>query len=218
MVDVSEKPATARKAVAEAFVEVEQETLTAIIDGAVGKGDVLTVAEMAGVMAAALLTLPGFCAAPARAQEDPQDESFREDLQETVEIYMVTKLKRALALTPEQERTVIPLIEQMNTARRDTNRQRRLLLMKLRPLVEDESSSDKEIAALMGNLEQLDGAARASEMKSREGIREALSPRQQARFVMFQERFRREMAERIRGMEPRREDIRRRVPPPADHP
>ena len=52
MVDVSEKPATARKAVAEAFVSVEQETLTAIIDGAVGKGDVLTVAEMAGVMGA----------------------------------------------------------------------------------------------------------------------------------------------------------------------
>jgi cyclic pyranopterin phosphate synthase len=52
MVDVSEKPATARRAVAESFVTMEQETLTAIIDGAVGKGDVLTVAEMAGVMAA----------------------------------------------------------------------------------------------------------------------------------------------------------------------
>ncbi|MEO6349710.1 MAG: cyclic pyranopterin monophosphate synthase MoaC [Candidatus Limnocylindrales bacterium] len=52
MVDVSYKPATARRAVAEAFVSLEQETLTAIIDGAVGKGDVLTVAEMAGVMAA----------------------------------------------------------------------------------------------------------------------------------------------------------------------
>ena len=52
MVDVSDKPASARRAVAEAFVEMEQETLTAIIDGQVGKGDVLTVAEMAGVMAA----------------------------------------------------------------------------------------------------------------------------------------------------------------------
>lgn len=52
MVDVSDKPATARRAVAEAFVSVEQETLTAIIDGQIGKGDVLTVAEMAGVMGA----------------------------------------------------------------------------------------------------------------------------------------------------------------------
>jgi cyclic pyranopterin phosphate synthase len=52
MVDVSEKPATARRAIAEAFVTLEQETLTAIIDGQMTKGDVLTVAEMAGVMAA----------------------------------------------------------------------------------------------------------------------------------------------------------------------
>ena len=52
MVDVSEKPASARRAVAEAFVTLEQETLTAIIDGQMTKGDVLTVAEMAGVMAA----------------------------------------------------------------------------------------------------------------------------------------------------------------------
>ena len=52
MVDVSEKPATARRAVAEAFVTLEQETLTAIIDGQTTKGDVLTVAEMAGVMGA----------------------------------------------------------------------------------------------------------------------------------------------------------------------
>jgi cyclic pyranopterin monophosphate synthase len=52
MVDISDKPATARRAVAEAFVSLDQETLTAIIDGAVTKGDVLTVAEMAGVMGA----------------------------------------------------------------------------------------------------------------------------------------------------------------------
>lgn len=50
MVDVSDKPATARRAVAEAFVTLEQETMTLIIDGQMTKGDVLTVAEMAGVM------------------------------------------------------------------------------------------------------------------------------------------------------------------------
>jgi cyclic pyranopterin monophosphate synthase len=52
MVDVSAKPPTARRATAEAFVTLEQETISAIVDGQVTKGDVLTVAEMAGVMAA----------------------------------------------------------------------------------------------------------------------------------------------------------------------
>ena len=52
MVDVSDKPVTARRAVAEATVAVSQETLSLVIDGGGPKGDVLGVAELAGVMAA----------------------------------------------------------------------------------------------------------------------------------------------------------------------
>jgi cyclic pyranopterin phosphate synthase len=50
MVDVSEKPATARRAVAEGLLTLEQETISLIVDGGMTKGDVLTVAELAGVM------------------------------------------------------------------------------------------------------------------------------------------------------------------------
>jgi len=52
MVDVSEKPATAREAVAEGFVRMAPETLRLAISGAGRKGDVRAVAEIAGVMAA----------------------------------------------------------------------------------------------------------------------------------------------------------------------
>jgi cyclic pyranopterin phosphate synthase len=50
MVDVSAKAATARRAVAEAVVAVSADTLSLVIDGGGPKGDVLTVAELAGVM------------------------------------------------------------------------------------------------------------------------------------------------------------------------
>jgi cyclic pyranopterin phosphate synthase len=50
MVDVSAKPVTARRAVAEAAVTVSQETMSLVIDGGGTKGDVLGVAELAGVM------------------------------------------------------------------------------------------------------------------------------------------------------------------------
>src|SRR3954452_24285909 len=50
MVDVSDKPATARRAVAEALVTLAPETLSLVIDGRNAKGDVLSVAELAGVM------------------------------------------------------------------------------------------------------------------------------------------------------------------------
>jgi cyclic pyranopterin phosphate synthase len=50
MVDVSDKPVTARRATAEAFIALGPETLSLIIDGRSPKGDVLSVAELAGVM------------------------------------------------------------------------------------------------------------------------------------------------------------------------
>jgi cyclic pyranopterin phosphate synthase len=52
MVDVSGKAVTARRAVAEGVVTLSPETLSLVIDGRTEKGDVLTVAELAGVMAA----------------------------------------------------------------------------------------------------------------------------------------------------------------------
>ena len=52
MVDVSAKPMTARRAIAEATVAVSPETMSLVIDGGASKGDVLGVAELAGVMGA----------------------------------------------------------------------------------------------------------------------------------------------------------------------
>lgn len=52
MVDVSAKPATARLAIARGRVEMAPATLAAIRGGGIGKGDVLGVARLAGIMAA----------------------------------------------------------------------------------------------------------------------------------------------------------------------
>ncbi len=52
MVDVGAKPDTERVAVARGGVLMQPETLQLIIDGNMKKGDVLTIAETAGVMAA----------------------------------------------------------------------------------------------------------------------------------------------------------------------
>ena len=51
MVDVSDKPETAREAVAEGYVRLAPETLALAVSGQGRKGDVRAVAEIAGVMA-----------------------------------------------------------------------------------------------------------------------------------------------------------------------
>lgn len=52
MVDVTDKSATAREAVAEALVRMQPETLRLIQEGGHPKGDVFAVARIAGIMAA----------------------------------------------------------------------------------------------------------------------------------------------------------------------
>jgi len=52
MVDVSQKAVTERRAVARGAVIMQPQTVKRIIEGNMKKGDVLTVAELAGVMAA----------------------------------------------------------------------------------------------------------------------------------------------------------------------
>ena len=52
MVDVSAKPVTVREAVAEGFIVLQADTVRAIAEGRVPKGEVLSVARVAGIMAA----------------------------------------------------------------------------------------------------------------------------------------------------------------------
>ncbi|NBB13933.1 cyclic pyranopterin monophosphate synthase MoaC [Caulobacter sp. SLTY] len=52
MVDVSDKPATAREATAKGLVRMPAETRDLALSGGAAKGDVVTTAELAGVMAA----------------------------------------------------------------------------------------------------------------------------------------------------------------------
>lgn len=52
MVDVSGKAKTARRAIARGIVRMKAETLEIVLAGDVKKGDVLTIAELAGIMGA----------------------------------------------------------------------------------------------------------------------------------------------------------------------
>jgi len=136
-----------------------------------------------------------------RVGPGPGGNPMREEIQETIEIYMVARMKRFLGLTDPQERVVIPLVEDLNASRRELNHKHRLTLMKLRPLVEEDAGADAEISRLVGELDDLDRKFRDKELASREKIRAALTPRQQGLFVIFMERFRQEMEDRLRRLQ-----------------
>lgn len=52
MVDISDKPTTKRVAVASAFIKMNPDTISNVKEGTISKGNVLAVAQVAGIMAA----------------------------------------------------------------------------------------------------------------------------------------------------------------------
>jgi len=156
------------------------------------------------ILAAAMMQAAGPAFARQRPPGPPPDAGLGSegqeagDLQETLEIYMIAKMKRALALTPDQERRVIPLVQDLSDSRRRFHKDRRLALMALQPLAEDPNSTEPEIRAVLGRLDKAETSFRSDEYRSIDQIRALLTPRQQAQFMIFQERFRMEMQQRLR--------------------
>jgi len=136
---------------------------------------------------------------PRAAAGDPapgSDEAA--ELQETLEIYMIAKMKHALGLSRDQEEKVVPLIQDLSESRRQYHREKRLALMMLRPMAEDPNSSEEEIRTVLARLDQIESGFRSREARSLDQIRAVLTPRQQAQFFAFQESFRTEMMQRLR--------------------
>ncbi len=152
--------------------------------------------RIAAGFAAAMLLIP---AAGAMAQPERAREEMREDLRETVEIYMLARMKRELALDEEQQQAIVPLIEEMNASRRRFQQERRRLMMRLHPLVET-GGEDAEFRALLDGLYAAERDHRDLEERNLAAVRRALTPGQEARFLLFMERFRREMEDRVRGL------------------
>jgi len=121
-----------------------------------------------------------------------------DDLAETLEIYMIAKMKRDLSLTRDQEEKIVPFIQDLSAARREHRRERFLDMARLRPLSEDPASSEEEIRRVLTRMEESEKSFRTREAGALDQVRAVLSPRQQAQFIFFQERFRKEMQQRLR--------------------
>jgi Spy/CpxP family protein refolding chaperone len=159
----------------------------------------LRAAMVLPVLATLVLSAAPAVAQPRRGGGPPPGEA-EEDLRETIEIYMMARMKRALDLSDEQQQKVIPLVQELSDARQEFNRERRVLLMRLRSLVDDPEATEQEIREVLDRLEEAQGRFRQQETGSQSRIRSLLTPLQQARFIFFQEEFRRDMEQRLRRL------------------
>ena len=140
-----------------------------------------------------------------RAAQDggmPREDRRREpdldrELAETMERFMVQRLSTFLELDEAQEGEVVPRIQELARLRRQHGQQRREAIRTRMAMSQDQGTDESLIRERLDAFHDENDAFRRRQDDVLDEIRQRLNPRQQARLLAFEERFRDEMRRRI---------------------
>ena len=135
---------------------------------------------------------------PARSGEGPGPRA--EDLRETLTVLMMVRMKSELNLTKEQYEQILPKIEDLEKARQAGFQSRRDLGIRLKSLFLQISTSEAEFSEIVDKLTALDEAEHRRDQAFFADLKKLLTPRQQGQFLLFRQRFRGWLEERMRQM------------------
>uniref|UniRef100_A0A7C6EME5 Periplasmic heavy metal sensor n=1 Tax=candidate division WOR-3 bacterium TaxID=2052148 RepID=A0A7C6EME5_UNCW3 len=130
------------------------------------------------------------------------------DPREIIEKVRIYKLTEELDLSEEQTIKFFPKLKEMRRNEQEFHIQRIEMIKKLKELLE-EKANEQEIVKVLNKLQELQKKRFESQLKEIEEIKQILTPEQQARFIIFQEEFEREIRDLIREVRGRRQ-----LPPP----
>ncbi len=142
---------------------------------------------------------PGSQAPAGRPGRPPRggDPRADEEMREAIEQVMLVRLKKVLAMTPEQEQRVLPRVEKLQEARRGFHDQRRAAVSHLRALMIDETARPDDLDKALKEVRSLEASFRHKEESMRAEIDQELDSRQRARLYFFEDHFRRQMQRRL---------------------
>ena len=138
--------------------------------------------------------------APARAEEPspgPPGDDVDAELAEAIQDVMVVQAKRRIGLSDEQARDVGSIMRRMGEVRREHQSRRREGLRTLAAMAEDSTLADDEIERRIESLLRADDEFMTAERRLMGDIRARLDTRQQARWMVFNDRFRDELRRRV---------------------
>ena len=136
--------------------------------------------------------------------ESHQPIERRENIRKRIELIRMWKLTKELDLTEETGAKLFPILHKYDEKRVKLEKERRNIMNQLRKALENEATSDEEVEAAMDDLEKNALAASDLIRQQREEFKGVLSPRQQAKFILFQRRFHREIRKIIAEARERR--------------
>lgn len=126
--------------------------------------------------------------------QEPFDKKDPREIIEKVRIY---KLTETLDLTEEQMTKFFLHLKDMRKNEQDFQDQRMVLLQELRNLVKT-NAREQEIINILNKFQELQKKRLTNQIQEIESLKKILTPVQQAKFLIFQENFEREIRELIR--------------------
>ncbi len=132
--------------------------------------------------------------------------SQEKDPREIIEKVRIYKLTENLDLSEEQITKFFPRLKELRKSEQEFHTKRMEIVKKLKELLA-EKASEQEIVKTINHLQELQKKRFEMQLKEFEEIKQILTPEQQAKFIIFQEEFEKEIRDLIR-------EIRGRKPPP----
>jgi len=107
------------------------------------------------------------------------------------------KLTETLDLSDEQAAKLFPLMRKYHKTMDSINQRSRELIKDLRELV-DKNAKEKKLLPILNELESLNKKKAQAHDELWNGIKEILTVQQQAKYILFEQTFRRRMLELLR--------------------
>lgn len=135
----------------------------------------------------------------------PGQEFSPERREMRIRMLRTWRLIEELDLTEEQSTKFFPIMNRFDDKEREINQKRRRIMVELREVLSRDNASEKEIKEKIAALRNGEQERHSNRDKFYEDVAKVLSVSQQARLLLFEERFQREVREIIRDFRERRE-------------
>jgi hypothetical protein len=132
---------------------------------------------------------------PVQGEEQPTNQERREELRERIELIWMWKLTEELDLTKEEGSKLFPLLSTYEKKKWELRGKKREIVQTLKQMIAD-GASERDLKRQIKSLEDNERARNKAEAEVFSDIAKILSVEKQARYIVFQEHFRRE----IRGL------------------
>jgi Spy/CpxP family protein refolding chaperone len=126
----------------------------------------------------------------------------KEDVEEIVQSLRIAKMTEALDLTEEQSVKLFAGLGRMEKEKKDIRRQMHGAITQLRGIVEGGKPTERELSGILEEIKSIRDALDKNEDESIRHIQSVLSLEQQAKYIIFQEDFKRNikyLLERVRA-------------------